>query len=798
MATQPTNLPVPSESPRDLKFNAGKIDEFVTSIEREYEDRFGNKHYTIEGLRWIAQQAISEFGYITLDSFEDGNTLTLPNQVLRLEATGEYYRWDGALPKEVPAGSTPESTGGVGEGAWLSIGDASLRPVTQFRTNTIATLQESSFNIGDFISVGGYYNVGDGANHFRVISDSDDGSGVQIANGLWANIVHSGEVHVSWFGAVSGSEDGAENLPDASQSITKAFNYYRYNLKFDPAWYRLSSSIPIGSHASFSTSSGNGQQWPINNVFWFVLDSNVERIWDVTLTNDNVLRDFKISNFRFSPASKWDGSVIYSDMPLGPFEISHIHIDNASYFLKNTISDREPSNIGQFLSMGSRINIIDSFIRADYTMYCDKGVAGSLWSNHNNVTRSTISSFYIEAGCQNWRFDSCLYETWDKEMFYSPLRAENLQFISMYIEGITSATNTAVPLAEWNTAKTSGTLIRTVNDYSSSTPVQYSVYLYNDIWYCGNESGSDVSSTSAKDYVSIIKVDGPANISFEHCLFANFQSLFRTNSQFFASDIYVRDCSFFDNAAKVNTHAPYLFVEASDRLINVYHDSGLSTQKRFSNRPVFLRSPSNIKTPESYNETRTSGNATLRTRVNINSPVLYVTTNQANSGRGYSEAEPLLVSGNFSDFIKGIDYHSRIVAVNAQFTVTSLIDIDFPFDLEMKAGSGIYVTASTNLPYINAEKGFRLTGGIINFSGNLTDTTFDYLIGKGKGVYEFANVSITNSATKNVSLIYNDSSNVPIAVRIYNVSTVGTVYASKNTLLPQTSSYSIGSGVLPR
>ncbi|HFK4479556.1 TPA: right-handed parallel beta-helix repeat-containing protein [Citrobacter sedlakii] len=127
MATQPTNLPVPSESPRDLKFNAGKIDEFVTSMQREYEDRFGNKHYTIEGLRWIAQQAISAFGYITLDSFEDGNTLTLPNQVLRLVATGEYYRWDGALPKDVPPGSTPESTGGIGPGAWIGVGDASLR-----------------------------------------------------------------------------------------------------------------------------------------------------------------------------------------------------------------------------------------------------------------------------------------------------------------------------------------------------------------------------------------------------------------------------------------------------------------------------------------------------------------------------------------------------------------------------------------------------------------------------------------------------------------------------------------------
>lgn len=127
MATQPTNLPVPSESPRDLKFNAGKIDEFATSMGWTYTDRFGVQHYTIEGMRWLAQQAISAFGYITLDSFEDGNILTLPNQVLRLEATGEYYRWDGAFPKTVPAVSTPDSTGGIGAGKWLSVGDAVLR-----------------------------------------------------------------------------------------------------------------------------------------------------------------------------------------------------------------------------------------------------------------------------------------------------------------------------------------------------------------------------------------------------------------------------------------------------------------------------------------------------------------------------------------------------------------------------------------------------------------------------------------------------------------------------------------------
>ncbi|MGR5938491.1 tail fiber/spike domain-containing protein [Enterobacter ludwigii] len=127
MATQPTNLPVPSESPRDLKFNAGKIDEFVTSLVNTYVDRFGNEHYTIEGLRWLAQQAIAQYGWIPVGTFQAGATLTLPNQILKDTTDGEYYRWDGSLPKTVPVDSTPDSTGGVGSGAWINVGDSTLR-----------------------------------------------------------------------------------------------------------------------------------------------------------------------------------------------------------------------------------------------------------------------------------------------------------------------------------------------------------------------------------------------------------------------------------------------------------------------------------------------------------------------------------------------------------------------------------------------------------------------------------------------------------------------------------------------
>ncbi|WP_162557031.1 hypothetical protein [Proteus genomosp. 4] len=127
MSTIPTQNPVPSEAAKDLKFNSGKIDEFVTSMKNKYIDRFGQEHFTIEGLRWVAQQAISQFGYITLDSFQKGAEIRLPNQILRDEATGEYYRWDGVLPKSVPVDSTPDNSGGIGVGKWLSVGDANLR-----------------------------------------------------------------------------------------------------------------------------------------------------------------------------------------------------------------------------------------------------------------------------------------------------------------------------------------------------------------------------------------------------------------------------------------------------------------------------------------------------------------------------------------------------------------------------------------------------------------------------------------------------------------------------------------------
>lgn len=185
MATIPTQNAVPSEAPRDLKFNSGKIDEFVTSLEHEYKDRFGRCHMTIEGMRWIFDQLMARFkvdidqaiiaaGYIPMDSFQQGAEITKRNEILRDETTGEYYRWDGDLPKTVPAGSTPESAGGVGMGAWVSVGDASLRSELSkptgaglVSTESGKTVQESLDNVFEIVE-GNMVN----SNEYNVLSNN--------------------------------------------------------------------------------------------------------------------------------------------------------------------------------------------------------------------------------------------------------------------------------------------------------------------------------------------------------------------------------------------------------------------------------------------------------------------------------------------------------------------------------------------------------------------------------------------------------------------------------------------------
>lgn len=234
MPTTPTQLPVPSEKPQDLKFNAGKIDEFVTSMGWTYTDRFGNKHYTIAGINYLAQQVMNAYGYVTLTGvdFDTGATVSTPNEVLFNPADNSYYKWTGSFAsggKVVPQDSTPESTGGIGPGAWLSVGDASVRPwVSQnFEEAEYKKLQNVSFATGTKI-----------LNVDEVLFNAATGFYYQYKGELPVTVSPGSTPDVNWrcvgdanypltvesFGAVSFSGDNSAGVASSSSAFQLMFD----------------------------------------------------------------------------------------------------------------------------------------------------------------------------------------------------------------------------------------------------------------------------------------------------------------------------------------------------------------------------------------------------------------------------------------------------------------------------------------------------------------------------------------------------------------------------------------------
>jgi hypothetical protein len=159
MATTPTNKPIPSEDPRDLKFNAGKIDEEVNGSADYYADRFGvqrltntgrnnqfqdaqnqresdfNEQITQQADDWLNQfnqqnedfqQFLLNSGYQFLGDYENGPyTITVRNQIIRYQ--NEFWRLNAAT-------NPPYTTTGVNSTSWavdvthlVSVGDATLR-----------------------------------------------------------------------------------------------------------------------------------------------------------------------------------------------------------------------------------------------------------------------------------------------------------------------------------------------------------------------------------------------------------------------------------------------------------------------------------------------------------------------------------------------------------------------------------------------------------------------------------------------------------------------------------------------
>ena len=78
--------------------------------------------------RPIFARLAAESGYTLVDgSFQEGAVSSGSSDVVLDWNTAKFYQWHLNENKEVPAGSTPETTGGIGAGAWVDRTDITLR-----------------------------------------------------------------------------------------------------------------------------------------------------------------------------------------------------------------------------------------------------------------------------------------------------------------------------------------------------------------------------------------------------------------------------------------------------------------------------------------------------------------------------------------------------------------------------------------------------------------------------------------------------------------------------------------------
>lgn len=104
----PLTDPVPSSSFDVLERNIQDTDKFVNQETGTFTNRVGKEIKPIPVIDAEANAAVISLGWHQVGLFADGFTYTLQNDIAK-DAAGDWYRWNGSLPKIVTAGTIPSS-----------------------------------------------------------------------------------------------------------------------------------------------------------------------------------------------------------------------------------------------------------------------------------------------------------------------------------------------------------------------------------------------------------------------------------------------------------------------------------------------------------------------------------------------------------------------------------------------------------------------------------------------------------------------------------------------------------------
>ena len=220
-------------------------------------------------------------GYVLVDSFEKGAEITTRYQALHWESNGEYYRWDGELPKLIPIGSTPDLSGGVGVGAWMGIGYVSLKYELGFITKTFKTISElqsdGNIAVGSTVDVLGFHQVGFGKSSWIKTSEIVEPNKLPIDLGEFAisdkygykytlveNLANG--ITIEQLGALPYDNTNPSVRYDLSpfwlliMKVQKSRSPYRINVSFENRSYYTSKGMLVREWTSFRASGKYGVQ----------------------------------------------------------------------------------------------------------------------------------------------------------------------------------------------------------------------------------------------------------------------------------------------------------------------------------------------------------------------------------------------------------------------------------------------------------------------------------------------------------------------------------------------------------
>ncbi|WP_454740889.1 SGNH/GDSL hydrolase family protein [Citrobacter freundii] len=124
MTTYSTGNLLGSAAAKDLYDNAQNFDHLSNDREHEtWKDRLGVERLTWHGMEERYKTAIVNLGWNPVGTFQGGAIVNAAGDIVQDTSDLTWYRWDDltTLPKNIPAGSTPGSTGGTGKGKWQAV-----------------------------------------------------------------------------------------------------------------------------------------------------------------------------------------------------------------------------------------------------------------------------------------------------------------------------------------------------------------------------------------------------------------------------------------------------------------------------------------------------------------------------------------------------------------------------------------------------------------------------------------------------------------------------------------------------